>query len=99
MTALGASGWLNGDAILLRAMIANFTKLVPAGEADRFCPGEYPDGGETDSLLSECYGNRHAGKWIVSFTDGHVESLLPQKLFDRWNPSIIARWNIDGEPH
>jgi hypothetical protein len=45
------------------------------------------------------YQNRHGRKWIVAFSDSHVESLPTGKLFDGSNPAVLRRWNIDGEPH
>jgi prepilin-type processing-associated H-X9-DG protein len=42
---------------------------------------------------------RHGARWNVSFCDGHVENLLPGKLFGVTNPLVAQRWNIDHQPH
>jgi prepilin-type N-terminal cleavage/methylation domain-containing protein/prepilin-type processing-associated H-X9-DG protein len=42
---------------------------------------------------------RHGGRWIISFCDGHTESLLPKNLFDISNFDLMRRWNNDHQPH
>jgi prepilin-type N-terminal cleavage/methylation domain-containing protein/prepilin-type processing-associated H-X9-DG protein len=44
-------------------------------------------------------GQRHGGRWNITFCDGHVESLKPSNLFTYQNSSLMQRWNIDHQPH
>jgi prepilin-type N-terminal cleavage/methylation domain-containing protein/prepilin-type processing-associated H-X9-DG protein len=42
---------------------------------------------------------RHGGRWLISFCDGHVESFRPKSLFEVTNAAIAQRWNNDHLPH
>jgi len=42
---------------------------------------------------------RHAGRWNVSFCDGHVESLRSNNLFLISDNNVARRWNNDHLPH
>jgi prepilin-type processing-associated H-X9-DG protein len=42
---------------------------------------------------------RHAGRFNVSFCDGHVENLRPAQLFDTRQDAVLKRWNRDNQPH
>ncbi len=41
---------------------------------------------------------RHGGRFDVVFCDGHVESVLAAKLFDKGD-TTLRRWNNDNQPH
>jgi len=41
---------------------------------------------------------RHGGRFNVAFCDGHIESLLDAKLFEKTDLGL-ARWNNDHQPH
>jgi prepilin-type N-terminal cleavage/methylation domain-containing protein/prepilin-type processing-associated H-X9-DG protein len=55
----------------------------------------YPVGDPYVRALSQ----RHAGRWNVSFCDGHVESLRPNNLFLISDNNVARRWNNDHLPH
>lgn len=42
---------------------------------------------------------RHAGRVMVLFCDGHVESPTLRGLFEDTSDTSLARWNRDHLPH
>jgi prepilin-type processing-associated H-X9-DG protein len=42
---------------------------------------------------------RHGGRLNVTFCDGHVEAMKPQRLFFSKEERDLRMWNIDNEPH
>lgn len=52
-----------------------------------------------DERDAQANWKRHAGRWNVSFCDGHVESLKIRQLFDVRKDEILKRWNNDNQPH
>lgn len=42
---------------------------------------------------------RHDGRIVTSFTDGHVEKIKYEKLFLSKNPTDLAKWHSDNQPH
>jgi prepilin-type processing-associated H-X9-DG protein len=42
---------------------------------------------------------RHNGRWVMSFCDGHVENMRPEDIFDESNTVAMIRWNADHYPH
>ncbi|HZR17803.1 MAG TPA: prepilin-type N-terminal cleavage/methylation domain-containing protein [Verrucomicrobiae bacterium] len=41
---------------------------------------------------------RHGGRWIAAFCDGHVENLRPEALFNQTNSAVMSRWNRNHQP-
>jgi prepilin-type N-terminal cleavage/methylation domain-containing protein/prepilin-type processing-associated H-X9-DG protein len=39
---------------------------------------------------------RHNGRWIITFCDGHVETLKVSQLFAIENAAVAQRWNCDN---
>jgi prepilin-type N-terminal cleavage/methylation domain-containing protein/prepilin-type processing-associated H-X9-DG protein len=42
---------------------------------------------------------RHNGRWVMSFCDGHVQNMSPADIFDISNSVAMSRWNADHQPH
>ncbi|MGO8675093.1 MAG: hypothetical protein ACLQVX_04390 [Limisphaerales bacterium] len=42
---------------------------------------------------------RHGGRWLIGFCDGHVEGLRPKDLFAVNVAAVAERWNYDHLPH
>lgn len=42
---------------------------------------------------------RHAGRFNILFSDGHIEHLKPQQLFDVRRDDVLRRWFANNEPH
>jgi prepilin-type N-terminal cleavage/methylation domain-containing protein/prepilin-type processing-associated H-X9-DG protein len=42
---------------------------------------------------------RHDGRWLIGFCDGHVEGLRPKDLFAVNVAAVAQRWNYDHLPH
>jgi len=40
---------------------------------------------------------RHNGRWIITFCDGHVETLRVSQLFATQNAPVAQRWNYDNQ--
>jgi len=41
---------------------------------------------------------RHGGRWVTAFCDGHVENLRPEALFNQTNSAVMSRWNRIHQP-
>lgn len=42
---------------------------------------------------------RHNGRWVMSFCDGHVQNVSPADIFDISNSVANSRWNADHQDH
>jgi len=47
----------------------------------------------------QAMNQRHGGRWMASFCDGHVENLRPDDLHNKTNAIAMRRWNRDHQPH
>jgi prepilin-type N-terminal cleavage/methylation domain-containing protein/prepilin-type processing-associated H-X9-DG protein len=64
--------------------------------SSRYRSEESASGGATGIL--QATQQRHSGRFNVVFCDGHVESVLEAKLFDKGD-TTLRRWNNDNQPH
>jgi prepilin-type N-terminal cleavage/methylation domain-containing protein/prepilin-type processing-associated H-X9-DG protein len=69
-------------------------------------PGNFSlilQGKSQDALVNkwaiQAMNQRHGGRWIASFCDGHVEKLLLDDLLNTTNAIAMRRWNRDHQPH
>jgi prepilin-type N-terminal cleavage/methylation domain-containing protein/prepilin-type processing-associated H-X9-DG protein len=42
---------------------------------------------------------RHNGRWVMSFCDGHVQNASPADIWDISNSIAMSRWNRDHQDH
>jgi prepilin-type N-terminal cleavage/methylation domain-containing protein/prepilin-type processing-associated H-X9-DG protein len=52
----------------------------------------------TYAAEQKAVNERHAGRHVTAFCDGHVESIKFEKLFAT-DPGTRSLWNFDNEPH
>jgi prepilin-type N-terminal cleavage/methylation domain-containing protein/prepilin-type processing-associated H-X9-DG protein len=55
--------------------------------------------GLADAAMLRLLNKRHSARWNILFSDGHIESLKTDQLFDRERPERLRRWNRDNLPH
>lgn len=53
--------------------------------------------GGRDGIL-QAVQQRHRGRFVVAFCDGHAEGIPHARLFERTD-AALRRWNNDHEPH
>jgi prepilin-type N-terminal cleavage/methylation domain-containing protein/prepilin-type processing-associated H-X9-DG protein len=41
---------------------------------------------------------RHSGKQNIWFSDGHIEGVKHERLFDKSDEAALSRWNVNHEP-
>ncbi len=93
---LGLGGDVNIVGLVNESSVKNPTEMIMLGDSK---PDGSFDGNIDPKTPAEWPSNRHEGRTVLMFCDGHSESARRKDVISPTNEKWRRRWNNDNQPH